>query len=46
MDSTIAESGTILWGLGWGGWAMIIFVGLVIAAVVKAVFFNDKKSDK
>lgn len=42
MNGTIG-SGTMMWGMGWGGLLVVALVVLGVAALVKYLFFNKRQ---
>ena len=41
MQETLDGSGSMMWGMGWGGLLVVALVVLGIAALAKYLFFNN-----
>lgn len=42
MNGIMGGSGTMMWGMGWGGLLVVVLVVLGVAALAKYVFFNKR----
>ncbi len=42
MTNGTIDGGSMMWGMGWGGLLVVVFVVLGVAALVKYLFFNKR----
>jgi hypothetical protein len=42
MNGIMDGSGSMMWGMGWGGLLVIVLVVLGVAALAKYLFFNKR----
>ena len=43
MYGTADGSGSMMWGMGWGGLLVVVLVVLGVAALAKYLFFNNSR---
>lgn len=43
MNGMMDGTGSIMWGMGWSGLAIVVLVVLGVAALVKYLFFNGRR---
>lgn len=43
VQGMIDGSGSMMWGMGWGGLLVAVLVALGIAALAKYLFFNNRQ---
>lgn len=43
MNGIVDGSGSMMWGMGWGGLLIVVLVVLGVAALAKYVFFNNRR---
>jgi hypothetical protein len=43
MNGIVGGSGSMMWGMGWGGLLIVALVVLGVAALAKYLFFNNKR---
>ncbi len=43
MNGVMDGSGSLMWGMGWGGLLTVVVAVLGIAALTKYLFFNSRR---